>query len=63
MSDKPDTETSTWQHSALKEDVPSGIPTRYSSKWAATDPCLQLRGHQDWWIETHTTTLFDSNKF
>jgi hypothetical protein len=48
-SDQPDAEASTWQHTTLKRHIhaPGGIRTRNSSKWAAADSRLRLRGHWD----------------
>jgi len=51
MSDQPDAETSTWQHTALISDrdmnAPSGIRTRNSSKRAAANPHLKPCGQRD----------------
>jgi len=35
MSDQPDAETSTWQHTTLKTDIqaPGGIRTHNLSRW------------------------------
>jgi len=48
-SDRPDAETSTWQHTLLPRDVhgPSGIRTRNPGKRAAADRRLRSRGHRD----------------
>ena len=47
-SDRPSTETSTWQHTTLTTDrhAPSGIGTRNASKRADADP--RLRQHDRW---------------
>jgi hypothetical protein len=50
MSDQPDTENSTWQHTTFTTDrhpCPSGIRTRNSSRWVASEPRLRPRGHGD----------------
>jgi hypothetical protein len=49
-SDKPVTETYTWQHTTLtRQDIhaPVGIRTHNPSKRAAADPRLRPRGHLD----------------
>jgi hypothetical protein len=49
-SDQSDAETSTWQHTTLKEKdihVSGGIQTHNSSKRSAADPRLRPRGHWD----------------
>ena len=51
MSDKPDAETSTWQHKHSQEtdiDAPGGIRTRNPNTRAAEGPSLRPRGHWDW---------------
>jgi hypothetical protein len=49
-SNHPDAETSTWQHTTLKETdihAPGGIRTLNPSKRAAADPRLRTCGHWD----------------
>jgi len=48
MSDQPNTESCTLQHTALRDIAFSGIWTHNPSKWAAADPCLTLQGDKDW---------------
>jgi hypothetical protein len=49
MSEQPDVETFTRQHTTLTTDIhsPVGIRTRNPSKRAAADPRLRPRGHCD----------------
>ena len=50
MSDQPDSDTSTWQHTKLTRDrnpYPRGIRTRNPSKRAAAGPRFRLRGHRE----------------
>jgi hypothetical protein len=49
MSDQPDTETYTLQHTTQETDLhaPGGIRSRNFSTRAATDPCLTPHGHWD----------------
>ena len=49
MSDQPDAQTSTWQHTTLPRDIhaPGGIRNRNTSKQADEDPRLRPRGHLD----------------
>ena len=50
MSDQPDAETPTGQHTTLTRDrhpFPGGIRTRNPSKRVAADPRLRPRGHWD----------------
>jgi hypothetical protein len=48
-NDQPDTETSTWQHTALTTNIhdPGEIRTHNRSKRAATDPRFRPRGYWD----------------
>ena len=49
-NDKPDTQTSTWQHTALKREKHACL-RRYSklqSQHASADPRLKPLGHWDW---------------
>jgi len=50
-NDRPVAETSTWQHTAFREEryihVPSVIRTHSPSRRAAADPHLRPRGHRD----------------
>jgi len=50
-SDRPDAETSTWQHTTHTKETdihaPSGIGTRNRSMRAAVDRRLRPRGHRD----------------
>jgi hypothetical protein len=49
-SDQPIAETCNWQHTTLTTDrqsCPSGIRTRFPSKWTAADPRLRRSGHWD----------------
>jgi hypothetical protein len=48
-SDRPVTETCTWQYTTITRDrhLGGGIRTRYPSKRSAVDPCLIRRGHWD----------------
>ena len=47
-SDRPDAETSSWQHTTLTtHPCPGGIRTHNRSKRAAVDPRLRPRGHWD----------------
>jgi hypothetical protein len=58
-SDRPYSETSTWQHTTLNNRQTSmplvGIRTRNPSKQAAADPRLRARGH---WDRSFTCTTF-----
>ena len=55
-SDRPCAETSTWQHTTLTTDihVPGGIRSRNSSKRAAADRRLRLRGHRHRQLQSRT---------
>jgi len=60
MSDQPDAETPTGQHTTLKETdihVPGGIRTRNSSKRVAADPRPRPRGYWD-----RRNLIVDENK-
>jgi hypothetical protein len=48
-SDRPDAETSTWQHATLTTDinVPGSIRTRNPSKRVTANPRLRPHGHQN----------------
>jgi hypothetical protein len=48
--DRPDTETPTWQHTALRwgrHPCPREDSNPQSSKWAAANPCLRECGYSD----------------
>ena len=63
--DQPEAETSTWQHTTLRNTnilVPGGIRTHNPSKRVAADPRLWPRGHWDRpksWINRMKSTVYD----
>jgi len=51
MSDHPDAETPTWQHTTITRDwhpCPRRDSNPQSEQWAAADPRLRQCGRRDW---------------